>query len=58
VTARPSGTEPKLKLYVELKQAVGPEGLEAARDEGRAGLERLKADVLEQARVRGLPTSA
>ena len=51
VIVRPSGTEPKLKCYCEAVEAVGADGLAAARERAtarlagvRAGLERLLLD--------------
>ena len=46
VVVRPSGTEPKLKCYLEVVRAVGPDGdLGAARAAARASLAALRADV-------------
>jgi phosphomannomutase len=56
VTLRPSGTEPKLKVYLELKEAPAPgEALATARTRGQARLEALKEAFLAEARTRGLP---
>ena len=46
VVVRPSGTEPKLKAYVEVVAAPsGPEGLAASRTQSRALLEAVASDV-------------
>src|SRR5581483_8428150 len=56
VTLRPSGTEPKLKFYFELKESVGPgEALPQARARGEKKLDALEASFLELAYARGLP---
>jgi phosphomannomutase len=56
VTLRPSGTEPKLKFYFELKESVGPgEALQDARARGERRLSGLEAAFLEEAHARGLP---
>ncbi|MCA2978779.1 MAG: phospho-sugar mutase [Myxococcaceae bacterium] len=56
VTLRPSGTEPKLKLYFEWREAVGDgEAMGPARARAMARLEALEADVLTLAAARGLP---
>ena len=44
VVARPSGTEPKLKAYLEVKEEVGGD-LTAARERARASLAALRAEV-------------
>ncbi len=44
VVARPSGTEPKLKAYLEVREEAG-ESLEAARERARASLAALRAEV-------------
>jgi phosphomannomutase len=47
VLARPSGTEPKLKLYFEVVQPLGPQdALVAAEAKARGVLDRLEAAVL------------
>jgi phosphomannomutase len=47
VLVRPSGTEPKLKLYFEVREVVGEgESIEAAERRARERLERLKVDLL------------
>lgn len=56
VTLRPSGTEPKIKYYFELKEVLGAsESLEAARERGEARLQRLVHAFLALARERGQP---
>lgn len=46
-TARPSGTEPKIKFYFELREAVAPhEPLAAAQDRAKARMARLKEAFL------------
>ncbi len=49
VVARPSGTEPKLKFYVELRAPVGKGGVAAARETADAALAPLLAGVLAAA---------
>src|SRR5690606_41653864 len=44
VVARPSGTEPKLKAYLEIREEPG-EDLEEARERARASLAALRAEV-------------
>ncbi|GAA1682484.1 phospho-sugar mutase [Glycomyces endophyticus] len=51
VVARPSGTEPKLKAYLEVREDVGGD-LQAARERARASVEALKAEI---AAVLGVP---
>ena len=51
VVVRPSGTEPKLKCYLEAKAAPGRTDLAAARAEVAATVEALRGDM---ARVLGL----
>ncbi len=56
VTLRPSGTEPKIKIYFELKEAVGQdEAIAVARERGEKRLSALEAACLELAYARGLP---
>ncbi|MBL8954090.1 MAG: phospho-sugar mutase [Myxococcaceae bacterium] len=56
VTLRPSGTEPKIKIYFELKEAVAAgEDLAAARARGEKKLAALEAACLDLAYARGLP---
>jgi phosphomannomutase len=46
VIVRPSGTEPKLKAYLETVVPVpAADGVPAARDRGRAELDRLRAEM-------------
>ncbi len=45
VVVRPSGTEPKLKCYVEVVEPVGDGDLHRARTQAQAGLEALLAAV-------------
>ncbi len=47
VIVRPSGTEPKLKCYLEVVVPVGPEedGVEAARISAAGRLDALKSDI-------------
>ena len=46
VIARPSGTEPKIKLYVDVVEAVGADGVAAARARAMRELEGLAAAML------------
>ena len=56
VTLRPSGTEPKIKYYFELKETLGEgESLERARERGEARLAALMEAFLVLARERGQP---
>lgn len=56
VTLRPSGTEPKLKVYFELREGVtAGEDLVAARARASARLDDLEAAFLRLARDKGLP---
>ena len=45
VVVRPSGTEPKLKCYLEVVEPAGPDGLQTARRRAADALARLRADV-------------
>ncbi|MDR1238731.1 MAG: phospho-sugar mutase [Treponema sp.] len=45
VSARPSGTEPKIKFYATCRAGVGAGGLEAARVEAARKLEAIKKDI-------------
>ena len=56
ITVRPSGTEPKIKYYFELREALtAEEPLEAARARAAARLEALQGAFLELAHARGQP---
>ena len=56
VTARPSGTEPKIKYYFELRETPGAgEPMEAARARGETRLQQLIDAFLAHARERGQP---
>jgi len=56
VTARPSGTEPKIKYYFELKETPGPgEPVSAARARAEAQLQQFIDAFLALARERGQP---
>jgi phosphomannomutase len=48
VIARPSGTEPKLKLYVDVVQPVGAEGVAQARSAAMDTLSKLADAVLSR----------
>ncbi|HMK73509.1 MAG TPA: phospho-sugar mutase [Myxococcaceae bacterium] len=55
---RPSGTEPKLKLYVEVPEPASPgEALERVEARAGATAEEIVKAVLDLARSRGLQTS-
>jgi phosphomannomutase len=47
IIARPSGTEPKLKVYLEARAEVGAEGLDAARADAATRVEALKRAIDE-----------
>jgi phosphomannomutase len=54
VTLRPSGTEPKIKYYFDLRERVeGSESLEVARARAEEKLEQLVSTFLTLARERG-----
>jgi phosphomannomutase len=56
VTLRPSGTEPKIKFYFELREDPGAqEAMASARARAGQRLEALEAAFLSLARARGLP---
>jgi len=56
VTARPSGTEPKIKYYFELKETLAAgEPMEAARARAEARLQKLIDAFIALARERGQP---
>jgi phosphomannomutase len=48
VIARPSGTEPKIKLYVDVIEPVGEASVPAARARGMAALDELANAMLER----------
>jgi phosphomannomutase len=45
VVIRPSGTEPKLKAYLEVVEPVGGDAVAAARTRAAAGLAALRAEI-------------
>jgi phosphomannomutase len=45
VVVRPSGTEPKLKAYLEVIEPVLADDVAAARERAQAGLAALRAEV-------------
>jgi phosphoglucomutase len=45
VSARPSGTEPKIKFYASCRTAIGTGGLEAARAESERKIAAIKTDI-------------
>jgi phosphoglucomutase len=45
VSARPSGTEPKIKFYASCCSEVGAQGLAAAKEEAAQKLEAIKQDI-------------
>ncbi len=56
VTLRPSGTEPKIKYYFELREApTAAEPMDAARERAHAKLKALEEAFLVLARERGQP---
>ena len=56
VTLRPSGTEPKIKYYFELKESLAPgEPMARARERAEARLARFIDDFVALARERGQP---
>ncbi|MFT3839964.1 MAG: phospho-sugar mutase [Myxococcaceae bacterium] len=55
ITVRPSGTEPKVKMYFEVKEPVGAsEPMAAARARALGKLERIGEDFVAIARQHGL----
>ncbi|HCH66544.1 MAG TPA: phospho-sugar mutase, partial [Deltaproteobacteria bacterium] len=48
VIARPSGTEPKIKIYVDVLEPVAADGVPAARARAMARLEVLADDILNR----------
>ena len=56
ITLRPSGTEPKIKFYFELKETLTTgEPMAAARARAQTRLQAFEEDFLTLARTRGLP---
>jgi phosphomannomutase len=56
ITLRPSGTEPKIKYYFELKEQMGAsEGIEAARQRAESRLKALMDAFVALAKERGQP---
>lgn len=56
VTLRPSGTEPKIKVYFEWRENLAEgESVATARPRAEAALKKLETDFLALARERGLP---
>jgi phosphomannomutase len=56
VTLRPSGTEPKLKVYFEVRESLAAgEPMAPARSRATQQLDALEAAFLALARTRGLP---
>jgi phosphomannomutase len=49
---RPSGTEPKLKAYLEVVEPVTDIGLAAAREQAAVAIETLRAEIAEALGVR------
>jgi phosphoglucomutase len=45
VSARPSGTEPKIKFYASCCTALGSGGLAAAKTEAKSKLDAIKKDI-------------
>ena len=45
VVVRPSGTEPKLKAYLEVVEPVGDGGVAAARAQADAAVSALRTEV-------------
>ena len=48
VIARPSGTEPKVKFYFEVREPIGAAGLAGAQHLARGRLDRIIAALLIQ----------
>lgn len=58
VTLRPSGTEPKIKYYFDLKEQVGgDEPMDRARSRALARLEELERAFVTLAKARGQPAA-
>ena len=56
VTLRPSGTEPKIKFYFELREVLSPgEAMPVARARAAARLDAFEQAFLVLAHERGLP---
>lgn len=51
ISVRPSGTEPKIKFYLEVVEQVGAEGLPAAQSRGEARIDRALSSLLAAAHV-------
>ena len=45
VIIRPSGTEPKLKCYLQVVEPVDDDDVSGARDRAEAAMESLRADM-------------
>lgn len=59
VTLRPSGTEPKIKFYLEWRETmVAGESMASAKARADKNVSRLEADMLALAKDRGLPMEA
>lgn len=56
VTVRPSGTEPKIKYYLDLKEKLAPgEDVNAARERGQQRMQALGDALVALAKERGQP---
>ena len=56
ITVRPSGTEPKIKFYFELKETLGAgEAMATARARAQGRLDAMEQAFVAIARTRGLP---
>jgi phosphomannomutase len=51
VLVRPSGTEPKIKFYFEVRQELGSAGVSDATAEAEARIERMVAEIFARAGV-------
>jgi phosphomannomutase len=47
VVVRPSGTEPKLKIYLEVREPVASDGVPAARERAGASMAALRTEITE-----------